>query len=250
VTPTGRLAPPPPLDLDRGALFADLDGTLAPIRPRPGDVGPDAERARLLGRLSRALGGAMAIVSGRALEDVDRILEGRVSAVAAVHGLRRRSAVGVLVEAHAEPLPNAAREAVLAFAAAHPALSAEDKSLAIALHYRADPAAADACGALAHGLAAEHGLAVQAGDMVVELRAPGPTKADAVAAFMAEAPFSGRTPVFIGDDLTDEDGFAGAERFGGFGVVVGARRPTRARFALEDTRAALNWLVASLITHS
>ncbi|MDR3511785.1 MAG: trehalose-phosphatase [Caulobacteraceae bacterium] len=241
----GRLPPPPLLAPPRHALFADLDGTLAPIRPRPGDVRPDAERARVLDALSGALDGAVAVITGRALEDADRILEGRIAAIAAVHGLRRRNAAGIVLEAAAVPPPASVREAIAAFLAAHPALAAEDKGLAIALHYRAQPSAAGACRTLARRLAAEHGLGVQDGDMVVELRAAGPTKGEAVEAFMAEPPFAGRTPVFIGDDLTDEHGFAGAERLGGHGVIVGPRRPTRARFALDDVGAALAWLAAS-----
>ena len=120
----------------------------------------------------------------------------------------------------------------------------EDKSLAAALHFRAAPGLAGLCETLAAQLAAESGLSVQRGDMVVELRAPGATKAEAVAAFMAEPPFCGRTPIFVGDDLTDEDGFAGAERSGGYGVIVGPRRPTRARYGLADVETALAWLSA------
>lgn len=235
------LPAPPPLQPARHALFCDLDGTLAPIRPQPEDVGPDPRRAAVLDAVARALHGAVAVVTGRALEDVDRILEGRIAAVAAVHGLRRRSAAGLLAEAGA-PIPAPARRALAAFVAARPGLRAEDKGLAMALHYRARPEAGAAALDMARALAAAHHLAVQEGDMVVELRAPGPTKGEAVAAFMAEPPFAGRIPVFIGDDLTDEHGFAGAEQLGGCGVIVGPRRPTRARYALEGVSEALAWL--------
>ena len=90
-----------------------------------------------------------------------------------------------------------------------------------------------------------HGLTLQPGDMVVELRAPGPGKGGSVAAFMEAAPFSGRVPVFIGDDFTDESGFDTAQRLGGLGVIVGPRRPTNALYALDDVSAALNWLEMS-----
>jgi trehalose 6-phosphate phosphatase len=82
--------------------------------------------------------------------------------------------------------------------------------------------------------------------MVEELRTPGPTKADSVAAFMAEPPFHGATPLFLGDDATDEDGFAAADRFGGAGTLVGPPRQTRARFRLPDVDAALAWLESAL----
>ena len=239
------LAPPPTLDLTTSALFADLDGTLAPIEPTPGDVGPDRQRARLLGRLSRALSGRLAVISGRGLADLDRVLGACVSAVAAAHGLVRRTADGRLVGAQAT-LPEAARAAFLALGCANPALLMEDKGPAIALHYRAAPDAGPACEAAARRLADRYGLGLQRGRMVVELRAPGRTKADAVTAFMAEPPFAGARPVFLGDDLTDEDGFAAAQGLGGYGVIVGRRRPTAARFALPNVEAALAWLERAL----
>ncbi len=239
------LGAPPSLDIARMAIFADLDGTLAEIRPRPDDVGPDPHRDEILGRLAGRLGGAFAIVSGRGLEDLDRIFEGRIPAIAAVHGLVRRRADRLLVEAASASVPASVIDALKAYQAQRPGLLIEDKGPSVALHFRAAPAAAGACEALARRLAWETGLVVQAGDMVVELRAPGPSKGEAVEAFMQEPPFAGRTAIFIGDDLTDENGFAGAERLGGFGVIVGSRRPTRARFALKDVDAALAWLSAA-----
>lgn len=239
------LGAPPPLDLPRAALFADLDGTLTPIRPRPGDVGPDAGRADLLERLAGALSGALAVVSGRGLGDVDRILDGRVAAVAAVHGLVRRTADGAVIQPASGAVPAPVHEAIAGFLDVHPALTAEDKGVAVTLHFRAAPRLKAAARAFAFRMAAANGLVVQDGDMVVELRLPGSTKADAVMAFMAEPPFEGRIPVFLGDDLTDEDGFLGAERLGGHGVIVGTRRPTRARYALADPGAVLAWLAAS-----
>ncbi|HUZ14121.1 MAG TPA: trehalose-phosphatase [Caulobacteraceae bacterium] len=239
------LQAPPPLQLGAAALFADLDGTLAPIRERPDEVGPDAARADLLRRLGGALGGRLAVISGRGLADLDRVLGGGVSAVAAAHGLIRRSAGGEVM-ATAPALPGPARAALLALGRANPALLVEDKGPAIALHYRAAPQAGPVCEAEAQRLAARFDLSLQKGRMVVDLRARGPSKADAVASFMAEPPFAGATPVFLGDDLTDEDGFAAAQRLGGYGVVVGPRRPTAARYALDDVTATLAWLERSL----
>jgi trehalose 6-phosphate phosphatase len=210
-------------------------------------VGPDPARAGLLQRLTEALGGALAVVSGRGLDDVDRILECAIPAVAAVHGLVRRTAGGAVIQPPAGVVAEPVREAIAGFLEVHPALTAEDKGVAITLHYRAAPRLRAAARAFAFRQAAANGLVVQDGDMVVELRLPGSTKADAVRAFMAEPPFEGRVPVFVGDDLTDEDGFAGAERFGGYGVIVGPRRPTRARFALDDVDAVLAWLAASQV---
>ncbi len=233
--------------LGRIALFADLDGTLAPIEATPDAVKPDASRRRLLDALARALQGRLAVVSGRGLGDLDRVLEARIPAVAAVHGLVRRTADGRVIAASGDARVGDALAAFHAFAKADQGLLVEDKGAAVALHYRAAPAAGEACRDLARRVGATLGLMVQEGDMVVELRAPGSDKGGAVAAFMAEAPFAGFTPVFIGDDLTDEHGFEAARALGGYGVVVGRRRPTAALYALADVSAAQSWLRRALV---
>ena len=240
-------APPAPLALVLAnvALFLDLDGTLAPITARPQDVGPDPRRTGILEELMGRLEGRLAVVSGRTLADIDRILEGRVPAVAAVHGLVLRGADGAVTQSESHPALPEAVAALRLFAANHPGMLVEDKLLSATLHYRGDPENGQAARAEAERVAAFTGLAVQPGDMVMELRTPGPTKGDSVEAFLTHAPFKGATPIFLGDDLTDEDGFAAARRLGGFGVLVGAARPTAARLRLDDVDAALTWLEAA-----
>lgn len=242
------LPAPSVLRLSEIALFADLDGTLAPLEATPGAVKPNPTRRRLLDDLSEALGGRIAVVSGRALADLDRVLEGRIPAIGAVHGLVRRTADGRIIAAPEGALIGQALDAVQAFAAADHDLLVEDKGAAVALHYRRAPRAADACRDLVRRLGAALGLTVQEGDMVIELRAHGPDKGGAVEAFMAEPPFAGFRPVFLGDDLTDEHGFAAASALGGFGVVVGPRRPTAALYALADVGAVQDWLRGALET--
>jgi trehalose 6-phosphate phosphatase len=248
--PVGIAAPPAnPEDLQGEiALFLDLDGTLAPIADTPSAVSPDPRRTELLARLSARLGGRVAIVSGRTLEEVDRIVEGAVTAAAGVHGLERRTAEGERLSLPAHPALSVARERLLTAARSMDGLLVEDKRLGVALHYRAAPGAADMVRALGRRLASETGLVLQEGHMVVELRTPGPDKGDAVAAFMAEAPFKGAVPVFVGDDATDEHGFAVAAAEGGCGVLVGPARPTAARFRLEDVEAVIAWLEAYVTT--
>jgi trehalose 6-phosphate phosphatase len=238
-------APPKP-SLDAISLFVDLDGTIAPLELTPQAVGPDRARRRLLDRLWARLDGRLAVVSGRTLADLDRVLEGRIAAVGAVHGLVRRTANGQVLGAETSGRMAEALKALNQIAEADPALLVEDKGVAAALHYRRRPQEEAACRDLAERLGARLGLAVQAGDMVVEVREPGADKGGVVSAFMAEPPFAGHAPVFLGDDLTDEDGFRAARRLGGFGVVVGARRPTEANFALPDVAAARTWLTAAL----
>jgi trehalose 6-phosphate phosphatase len=242
-TPGDMLPAPVIPNLDRMALFADLDGTLAPIEATPQAVGPNASRRGLIDALTRALSGRFAVVSGRSLEDIDRVLENRVAAVAAIHGLVRRNAQrGVIATVVDGPALAAVLEAVRAFAADHDGLIIEDKGSAVALHYRLAPDNAAECRSLARTLAADLGLKLQEGDMVVELRAPGPDKGAAINAFLSEPPFMGYTPVFLGDDFTDESGFEAVQSRGGFGVIVGDRRPTAARYALADVAAARTWL--------
>jgi trehalose 6-phosphate phosphatase len=235
--------PPPPATLPpRAALFLDLDGTLTPIVSRPGDVGPEPRRSALLADLSAALEGRLAIVSGRALDDLDRILGQGVPAIAAVHGLVRRDADGRVTSVAPHPDLADAKLVLGDLARCDPGLLFEDKVLSAALHYRNAPNAADAVLEAAERLARSTDLVLQLGDMVAELRTPGPDKGSSVAAFLNEAPFLGATPVFIGDDLTDEDGFETAARLGGFGVLVGPERPTGAAYRLDDSAAVLSWL--------
>jgi trehalose 6-phosphate phosphatase len=238
--------PSPPVALPpRAALFLDLDGTLAPIMPRPEQVGPDPRRAALLDDLSRALDGRLAVVSGRALEDLDRILEGRVGAIAAVHGLVRRGALGV---DRAKPHPDLAhaRDVLRDLARGDKGLLFEDKGLSVALHYRNVPSAGEAVIEAVERLARSSDLVPQLGDMVAELRTPGQDKGTAISAFLREAPFDGAVPVFVGDDLTDEDGFAAAAQLGGYGVLVGPERPTQATYRLNDFNAVLDWLSTAI----
>lgn len=240
------LPAPKPLRLSDCALFLDLDGTLAPIASRPQDVRPEPRRTRLLADLGRALDGRLAVVSGRTLADIDRILEGQVAPVAAVHGLVRRTGDGRVQEAAPHPALHGAAERMAQFAARDSGLLVEDKGLSVALHYRLARGHAQPAQALARQIAAETGLTLQDGDMVQELRTPGPTKGDSVAAFLKEPPFAGAAPVFLGDDVTDEDGFQAAARLGGFGILVGPSRRSAARFRLPGVEAALDWLEAAL----
>jgi trehalose 6-phosphate phosphatase len=144
----------------------------------------------------------------------------------------------------AEPHPDLehAREVLRDLANCDRGLLFEDKGLSVALHYRNVPTAADAVIEAAERLAQSTDLVLQLGDMVAELRTPGQDKGRSVAAFLREAPFVGSVPVFVGDDLTDEDGFETAERLGGFGVLVGPERPTQARYRLESVDAVFDWL--------
>lgn len=234
--------PPPPSRLEQAALFLDMDGVLAPLEPRPGDVVPVARRTAVLKRLAERLEGRLAIVSGRTLKEIDRISDAASPAASGVHGLERRRANGSLERAEPHPGLHEAVAAFEQFAFGRPGMIVEDKGVSAGLHFRGARAFAKEADALARRLADEIGLTLQRGDMVVELKTPGTSKGTAVRAFMAEAPFAGGLPVMLGDDLTDEDGFEAAVALGGFGVLVGPERATAARYRLEDVEAVLTWL--------
>lgn len=236
---------PRPLVLSAVSLFLDIDGTLAPFEPTPDAVGPLPRRTALLRRLERALEGRLAAVSGRDLAEIDRILEGALPAASGIHGLERRRSDGSVQRPPPHPALARARAEVSAFAAARPGVLVEDKALAVAIHYRRAPHTVAEVKALARRLSAL-GLALQPGDMVVELKTPGADKGRSVRAFMAEAPFCVATPVFVGDDRTDESAFAVAAELGGFGVLVGPARQTAARYRLDDVDDVLDWLERSL----
>ena len=241
------LAGPPPLSaFARPALFLDLDGTLASIQPRPSDVKPEAWRTRLLAQMRARLGGRLAVISGRTLEEVDDILEGSVPVVAAVHGLVRRGPDGAISATLPPPGLDGALSEATALERRLPGVTVEPKGPSLALHYRQAPDLARQAVDAAEAIGARWSLRVQPGDMVVELCAPGQDKGTAVLAFMASAPFRGATPLFVGDDLTDEAGFEAAASLGGIGVLVGGPRETAAKARLADVDAVRAWLEQGL----
>lgn len=232
----------------RAALFLDLDGTLAALAPTPDQVVPDGGRTALLRRACESLDGRLAVVSGRALGDVDRILEGAAPCAAGVHGLERRGADGSVRAFEPHPDLPRARDSLVFHARSRPGLLVEEKALGVALHYRNAAPEKAAALALAKHIADATGLVLQEGDHVVELRTPGADKGDAVRAFMSEPPFAGSVPLFVGDDLTDEDAFAAVQSMGGAGLLVGRDRPSVATGRLHDVEAVLAWIDRSLIS--
>jgi len=244
-TETLALLKPPALSADGASLFLDLDGTLADFELLPELVKPDRRRTDVLTALKVRLDGRLAVISGRTLDDIDRIVEGSVVAAAGVHGLDRRSAAGKRVTAHPDPALGRASDVLARLSKTHPGVLVEPKGLSVAAHYRNAPSAEASVIAAAEHLAASTGLSLQRGDMVAELRTPGQNKGGALKAFMQEPPFRGSIPIFVGDDLTDEAGFAAALEFDGYGVLVGKLRPTMARFCLPSVTSVLDWLAAA-----
>ena len=230
------------------AFFLDLDGTLLEIEETPDAVGAGPDENRLLKELVASAGGAVAVISGRALARIDQILAPLVLPAAGQHGAERRDANG-LRHRHRFPA-NVLRPVAVgirSFAAQHQGLVFEDKGASVALHYRKAPQLARVAQAAVRKAAGPLGEAVevQDGKMVVELKPAGCDKGKAIAQFMQEAPFAGREPVFIGDDATDEYGFRVVNAMGGHTVKVG-EGPSVARWRLENPASTRAWLQAWL----
>lgn len=236
-------SPPPPLSrLAPAALFLDFDGTLVELAESPAAIAVPDGLKPLLDRLSARLGGRLAIVSGRALDDLRRHLGGSAAVLSGSHGAELHYSDGRRVPVSVPPGLAAAREEVRRFAAGGDGLLVEDKPAGVALHFRLAPERAGEVDAFLEALAVRAGLALQRGKMVAELRPEGSDKGAALRRLMAEPPFAGARPVFVGDDLTDEDAFLAAAALGGEGVLVGPSRPTAARWRLDGVAAVTDWL--------
>jgi trehalose 6-phosphate phosphatase len=232
------------------ALFLDFDGTLVEIARDPDLVVVPPALPGLLAALTARQAGALALVSGRAITDLDRFLAPLQPLAAGLHGLERRLPDGQIERAAAPRWVAEIAPEIELFAARHPGLRVENKRLTISLHYRGAPELAetvrqfiDACAA---GL--DHRAIVQLGKMVVELRPAGRDKGAAISAFMDQPPFAGRTPVFVGDDLTDEHGFSAVNRLKGVSIRVGTEGETSAAHSLPDVGAVHAWLQENLAT--
>ncbi|GLK75111.1 trehalose 6-phosphate phosphatase [Methylopila jiangsuensis] len=229
------------------ALFLDLDGTVLDLAPTPDAVVIAPEALAAIGVVAQRLDGALAIVTGRALGDVDRILSPLRLPAAALHGAElRRCGGGRVADAGVAP-PDRLTAALGAFVDARPGLALENKGVSVAVHYRAAPEREGEVrariGDLVAQLAPAHEL--QPGKMVVEVRPRGCDKGAALRRMMSEKPFAGRTPLMIGDDLTDEFAFEAANALGGASALVGrVARPSVATYGFESPDSVRRWLVA------
>lgn len=203
------------------ALFLDFDGTMVDIAPQPHAVHVPEPLICVLQGLNDYLQGAVAVISGRPIAQLDDFLDPLKLAVAGVHGAERRGADGQMHLLNTHPLDHVEARAC-ALAAAHPGLLVENKRGSLALHYRQRPELEDLClDTMQRAVEESPGLTLLRGKMVVEAKPGGASKGRAIEAFLAEPPFAGRTPVFIGDDITDEVGFSTVQRLGGLGIKVG-----------------------------
>ena len=232
-----------PLPDSHWCLFLDVDGTLLELAPTPGAVVVDPALLGLLQRLSAVASGAVALVSGRTISDLDRLFGTLALPVAGLHGCERRDGRGdVHVAAVVNKQLGGVREGLRALASRHSGLLLEDKGVALALHF---PGARE----LEHQLRAEVALLAAPlvpeymlldGHAVIEVKPAAHTKDSAVTAYMNEPPFQGRLPIFIGDDQTDYGGFAAVRRFDGLAIAVGPR--VKSEWWLPGPKAVHQWL--------
>ena len=206
-------------------LFLDVDGTLLDIAATPDAVHVEPGLSALLARLSGVLDGAVALVSGRPIAELDRLFGPHRWAAAGVHGLERRDSLGCWHSQDGFDVATIAqaRERLQRLAERLPGTIFEDKGMAVALHYRQVPQLEGQVRGEARAIVRAGGsrLVILEGRMVVELRPEGSTKLEAIRDFLGEAPFQGRRPIFIGDDVTDQNALEEVERIGGLSVAVG-----------------------------
>lgn len=225
------------------AFFFDFDGTLVALAPRPDLVAVEPYVREVLDALAVQFDGAVAVVTGRPLDVVDGFLAPVALPIAAEHGSIRRDSRGALhIDEGNEEAVAAAHAALEPFAEDNAGLILERKRSSIALHYRQRPELAALCERAVQGVVAENlGLVILPGKMVFELKPKGIDKGDAVRAFLEEVPFQGRTPIFIGDDVTDEHAFEVVNALGGLSVKID-EGDTLAHFR-TDRKGLFEWLI-------
>ncbi len=233
--------PPNIEDIERYAIFLDLDGTLAELVAHPDSVQVDRSTLSLLETLSEKVGGALAMVSGREIAVVDRLLRPLVLPVAGVHGLERRDASGIIhsrdtadISSIIFGLEKATGDEV--------GVVIERKPGTIALHYRLRPDLERRCREIVHDVVGKRpDLRLLHGKMVYEIMPRSSDKGGVIQAFLSESPFLGRRPIFAGDDITDEAGFSVVNARSGISIKIGGGESV-ARFRAHDVRQFRAWL--------
>jgi trehalose 6-phosphate phosphatase len=236
------------LRAEKAALFLDVDGTLLDLAPRPGAVVVPPSLIESLARAEKALDGALALVSGRSIEDLDRLFAPLRLCASGVHGAQSRFAPhgSEAPSTDADGLPRRLWMALTEVLFDFPGTFAENKRYSFAVHYRTVPMLEAALREALILLLAAHAdldLIMIHGHSVFEIKQHGFDKGKAIERFVARKPFSGRVPIFIGDDTTDEAGFAAVVRLGGHAFAVGAPRPGTS-FVFPTPENVRQWLSA------
>jgi trehalose 6-phosphate phosphatase len=227
------------------ALFLDVDGTLLELAETPQGVHVSTNLKHLLETVRWRLDGALALVSGRSLANLDNLFTPLKFIGSGVHGCERRTADGHVLRPEVDAATiSRVRTQLAEFVRSHEGLLLEDKHYAVAMHFRRAPEMRDEVYRVMNEVLVHLGptFALQAGKSVLELRPGAWTKGSSITSFMQEAPFMGRTPVFIGDDVTDEDAFEVVNEMKGVSIRVGQAAATCAKHRLGSVSEVLRWL--------
>jgi len=234
-----------PIDLEQSAILLDIDGTLLDIAPTPHEVYVSAELRTVLSRLARRLGGALGLISGRSLADIDYIFDPLQLPAVGGHGAEIRPAANAeICRMQVPPIDPQLKRRFAEIGQLDPGIIVEDKEYSIAIHYRL---AQEFGGAVIKSVAAicdkygGDGLSILPGKSVIEIKPRGFDKGSGLQQLMSLSPFAGRTPIFVGDDITDEAAFAMLPRFSGIGVSVGGIVPG-ASFNFDGPQDVRLWL--------
>lgn len=243
--------PLPLIDLQLGlhgkSLFLDFDGTLVGIAPTPDTIEVPADLARRLAALQEATDGALAIVTGRDVRDIEIHLPEFDGPIAGGHGSHVRTGdgryeIGTFDEMQLETIRRRASE----YAGRVDGMHVEEKRAGCVLHYRQAPQAGADAGRFVAALLQDHpDFVAEAAKMAFEIRPRAVTKAAAVADFSGRPPFRGRIPAFAGDDVSDEPAFRWVNDRGGFSIRIGAG-PTAARYCAESVEHFAQWIDSEL----
>ena len=227
----------------KSGLFLDVDGTLLDFKNRPSQVTSSKRVNGLLQDLSIALDGALALVSGRSIIDLDRIFTPLKLPLIGVHGLEQRCYFGnIIMRGDSKKLSNI-KNKMSAFAKVHNGTLVEDKGVSIALHYRRCPKARNGALSLVRELLSENaGFHFVSGKMVYEISTSKLDKGEGISKLLQTYPFSQRVPIFIGDDQTDEAGFDFVNSVGGLSIVVGKSSKSMAKYHLSNVGEVVSWL--------
>jgi trehalose 6-phosphate phosphatase len=239
------LRQPPKIDWNDHALFIDVDGTLLEIEEHPDIVSADVALTEILQDVGGELDGALAVVSGRPIADIDRVFSAPQFVIVGSHGTEIRWLDGTTTNEHVASVPGALVDRARRFVDEHDGLLLEQKVHGFALHYRQAPQLEDACRGFMRQLmdASGNEYRLLEGKMVFEITPLRCNKGTGVRRVMEVPPFLGRVPVYVGDDVTDEDGFHVVNEESGISIRVGEVEATEARFAFDSVSAVRAWLL-------
>jgi trehalose 6-phosphate phosphatase len=235
--------------LSESAILLDIDGTLLDLAPTPREVWVPPGLAKTLNRLLARTNGALALVSGRSLNDIDLIFAPEQFPAVGGHGAEMRiTGDSEAVATYAPPMDKELKRRLAAIARLSPGILLEDKGYSLALHYRLAPHAEEAIYAAVSLIRADlpnAPIEVLPGKCVCEIKHSGFNKASGVLELMTHEPFKGRHPIFIGDDVTDESVFAIMPDLGGLAFSVG-RRAQGVDGHFDEPRDVRAWLAKLL----